>query len=158
MQKNPVISYYRDMDAYDRALKLLSMREHTEKELRKKLSDKGYQKAEIDDAVGRLIAEGSLSEKRFAEAYIRSRLRKSPEGKEMLRLRLREKGTPADIAAEALNEAWENEDYVKPLSQYAESLLRKKGESGTVAALLRKGFRNSEIKAALSLLDRDIGE
>ena len=31
-------------------------------------------------------------------------------------------------------------------------------ESGTVAALLRKGFRNSEIKAALSLLDRDIGE
>ena len=138
------------------------MREHTEKELRKKLSDKGYQKAEIDDAVGKLIAEGSLSEKRFAEAYIRSRLRKSPEGKEMLRLRLREKGTPADISAEALNEAWENEDYnedyVKPLSQYAESLLRKKGESGTVAALLRKGFRNSEIKAALSLLDRDIGE
>ena len=91
MQKNPVISYYRDMDAYDRALKLLSMREHTEKELRKKLSDKGYPKAEIDDAVGKLIAEGSLSEKRFAEAYIRSRLRKSPEGKEMLRLRLREK-------------------------------------------------------------------
>ena len=76
----------------------------------------------------------------------------------MLRLRLREKGTPADISAEALNEAWENEDYVKPLSQYAESLLRKKGESGTVAALLRKGFRNSEIKAALSLLNRDIGE
>ena len=57
MQKNPVISYYRDMDAYDRALKLLSMREHTEKELRKKLSDKGYQKAEIDEAVGKLITE-----------------------------------------------------------------------------------------------------
>ena len=48
--------------AYDKALYLLSMREHTEKELRKKLSDKGYQKAEIDDAVGKLIAEGSLSE------------------------------------------------------------------------------------------------
>ena len=31
------------------------MREHTEKELRKKLSDKGYQKAEIDEAVGKLI-------------------------------------------------------------------------------------------------------
>ena len=69
------------MDAYDRALRLLSQREHTEKEIRRKLSEKGCGREEIDSAVSRLIAEGSLSEERFAESFIRSRLRRNPEGR-----------------------------------------------------------------------------
>ena len=55
------------MDAYDKALKLLSMREHTEKEIREKLKDKGFSSDEIDEAISRLLAENSLSEERFAE-------------------------------------------------------------------------------------------
>ena len=39
------------MDAYDRALKLLAMREHSMKELKNKLVSKGYGKEEIEDAV-----------------------------------------------------------------------------------------------------------
>ena len=65
------------MDAYDRALRLLSQREHTEKEIRRKLGEKGCGREEIDSAVSRLIAEGSLSEERFAESFIRSRLRRT---------------------------------------------------------------------------------
>ena len=146
------------MDAYDKALKLLSIREHTEKELRKKLLDKGCSKDDVDTVIEKLISEGSLSEQRFAETYIRSRLRKTPEGKEILRMRLREKGSPASVASAALDEAWENEDYLKPLSLYALSLIRKKGEEGARATLLRKGFRDSEIREALSLFDSDISE
>ena len=65
------------MDAYDRAMKLLAQREHTKKELRQKLAAKGIPMEEVDAAIERLEEEGSLSEKRFAESYIRSRLRRN---------------------------------------------------------------------------------
>ena len=93
------------MDAYERAIRLLAVREHTGKEIRQKLSAKGYSAEEIDSAVLKLIAEKSLSEERFAESYIRSRLRKSPEGKPILRMRLKEKGTPSDVADSALSDS-----------------------------------------------------
>ena len=146
------------MDAYDRALRLLSIREHTEKELRAKLSERECTSDDIDNAIFRLKEEGSLSEKRFAESFIRSRLRKNPEGKSILRIRLKEKGTPSQIADEALSEAWDNEIYLKPLSLYLDSLIRKKGREGARIALLRKGFRENEIREALSLLDSDLSE
>ncbi len=144
--------------AYDMALRLLSMREHSGREIRRKLSEKGFPDEEIDDAVSRLEEEGSLSERRYAEAFIRSRLRKSPEGRTLLYMRLKEKGTPPEIAESALSEAWEREDYLAPLSMYYSQLCRRKGEEGARAVLLRKGFRGSEIRAAASLLDGDIGE
>lgn len=146
------------MDAYDRALRLLSIREHTEKELRAKLSERECTSDDIDNAIFRLKEEGSLSEKRFAESFIRSRLRKNPEGKSILRMRLKEKGTPSQIADEALSEAWDTGIYLKPLSLYLGSLIRRKGREGARIALLRKGFRENEIREALSLLDSDLSE
>lgn len=143
------------MDAYDRAIKLLAQREHTKKELCQKLAAKGIPMEEVDAAIERLEEEGSLSEKRFAESYIRSRLRRNPEGRQILRMRLLEKGTPRPIADAALDEAWENESYLKPLAIQLESLMRRKGEEGARATLLRKGFRESEIRAAGSLVDGD---
>ena len=146
------------MDAYDKAIKLLSIREHTEKEIRQKLKERGCSASDIDEAVERIKAEGSLSEERFAASFLRSRLRKNPEGKSILRMRLKEKGSPRDVAEAALNEIWENEDYVRPLSVALDSLIRKKGKEGAFAALLRKGWKDSEIRQALSLLDSDISE
>ena len=139
------------MEAYDKAIKLLATREHTEKEMRAKLKQKGFSNADIDSAIARLIAENSLSERRFAESFIRSRLRKSPEGKALLRLRLKDKGTPASIADEVLSEAWESGMYLKPLAMYYSSIERKKGEESARITLLRKGFTERELKEALSL-------
>ncbi len=146
------------MDAYERAIRLLAVREHTEKEIRQKLSAKGYSAEEIDCAVSKLAAEKSLSEERFAESYIRSRLRKSPEGKSILRMRLKEKGTPSDVADSALSAAWERGDYLNPLSLYYSTLVRRKGEEGARAVLLRKGFRESEIREAVSAAEREACE
>lgn len=137
------------MDAYDRALKLLAMREHSVNEIREKLASKGYGKEEIEDAVQKLMEEGSLSDSRFAYAFVRSRLRRNPEGMAILRLRLREKGISSDTASEVLSECWENGEYIPYLKSYAEELMRKKGMDGTRSMLIRKGFRNSEIRAVL---------
>ena len=146
------------MEAYDRALRLLSQREHTEKEIRRKLGEKGCGREEIDSAVSRLIAEDSLSEERFAESFIRSRLRRNPEGRSILRMRLAEKGTPPAVADAALEEAWERGDYIKPLASLYSSLLRRKGESATLRALLMKGWKRGEIREAASCLDSDLRE
>lgn len=137
------------MDAYDRALKLLAMREHSVKELKNKLVSKGYGKEEIEDAVQMLIGEGSLSDKRFAYAFVCSRLRRNPEGKAILCMRLKEKGVPSDIAASVLSECWEGGEYVPYLKNYAEILIRKKGIDGARAMLFRKGFCDSEIRMVL---------
>ena len=76
------------MTAYDKALYYLSMREHCRKELETKLRTKGYNAGEIEAALDRLEEENFLSDARYAEVFIRSRLRKNPEGKEIMIMRL----------------------------------------------------------------------
>ena len=71
---------------------------------------------------------------------------------------LKEKGTPSDVADTALSDAWERGDYLKPLSLYYSTLVRRKGEEGARAVLLRKGFRESEIREAVSAAERDACE
>ena len=146
------------MDAYERALKLLAIREHSSREIHDKLISKGYGKNEVDDAISRLSDEHSLSDERYAASFIRSRLRRNPEGRMVLRMRLKEKGTPSDVADTALSDAWERGDYLKPLSLYYSTLVRRKGEEGARAVLLRKGFRESEIREAVSAAEREACE
>lgn len=146
------------MTAYDKAISLLSAREHTEKELREKLSQRSFTESEIDEAIERVKREGFLSEERFAEIFIRSRLRKLPEGKAILSLRLKERGCPSSISRKALDDAWEREEYIEPLTRYYEALSKKKGENGAVAALYRKGFTPSEIRRAKEISESAICE
>lgn len=56
-----------------RALGLLTRREHSRRELTRKLSARGVDAAEVRSAVERLAGEGWQSDTRFAEALVRSR-------------------------------------------------------------------------------------
>lgn len=143
--------------AYDKALSYLSDREHTEKEIRSKLKAKGYRDDEIDDAVKSLLSEGAISEERFAESYIRSRMRRNPEGKSILLMRLKEKGTPLAIAKDAIDMYFSDGSYIEPLSKLYKSLVSRKGEDKALIALYRKGFISGEIKEAreLSKIDEE---
>ena len=140
------------MTAYDKAVSLLAVREHTEKEIREKLRSRSFPSSEIEEAVSRLKREGYISEERFAEVFIRSRLRKLPEGKALLAMRLRERGCAEDTARKALSEAWEREDYLEPLISYIDELTRKKGEEKAYAALMHKGFSPTEVRRARAML------
>ena len=111
------------MTAYDRALKLLAMREHSAKEIECKLTAKGYDDTEIAETISKLISENSLSDRRFAYAYVRSRMRRNPEGRPILRMRLREKGVASDIVETVLSEFWDDEEYLPFLRSYADGLL-----------------------------------
>ncbi len=134
--------------AYDKAVSLLAIREHTKKELKEKLENKGYGEDEISSSLEHLEKEGYISEERFAEVFIRSRLKKNPEGYTLILCRLMEKGCSREIASRALDEAWENRLWLDPLKRELEALTRRKGEEYAVAKMRQKGFTNSEIREA----------
>jgi len=62
--------------ALQRAVGFLARREHSCHELYYKLSERGYQEVEIEEALVRLQDEGLQSDERFAEAFVQSRVQR----------------------------------------------------------------------------------
>ena len=63
-------------EAFKSAVRVLGMREHNEVELRTKLSSKNYDEIIIDHVIELLKHYDYLSEERYAESFLRSRLEK----------------------------------------------------------------------------------
>ena len=61
-------------DARDSALRLLSRREHSARELRRKLEERGVDEGEAEAAVEKLAGKGLQSDDRYAEQLIRTRI------------------------------------------------------------------------------------
>jgi regulatory protein len=61
-------------DAYARAVGLLARREHSRKELRRKLDARGVAADEADQALERLAGQGFQDDGRFAEMLARTRI------------------------------------------------------------------------------------
>ncbi len=60
----------------DSITRLLSQREHSVAEVRQKLLQRGFDKERVDHYIHLFEREGLLSDERFAEAYVRSRVSK----------------------------------------------------------------------------------
>ncbi|MGN0907827.1 MAG: regulatory protein RecX [Bullifex sp.] len=136
------------MTAYDKALSLLAVREHNRKELSDKLISKGFDPSEISSALARLEREGYLSDRRFCQSYIRSRLRKNPEGKQLLIMRLIQKGVDRTTAREETELYFrENSEAIDEIySSYAEKLTKQKGEEKARQTLIRKNIKTVDIE------------
>ncbi|MGB1271333.1 MAG: regulatory protein RecX [Endozoicomonas sp.] len=85
------------------AMNLLARREFTRKELSRKLGYLTNDSGLIDEALNRLEAEGLLSNHRFVETFIRSRLNRG-HGPVRIRQDLRQKGCDDDAISVALEE------------------------------------------------------
>jgi regulatory protein len=83
------------------ALGLLSRREHSVQELYRKLRARGYPPDEIDELLRALQAERLLSDRRFAEEYVRQRVERG-YGPLRIAAELRERGIDEAEATEAL--------------------------------------------------------
>src|SRR5439155_1649062 len=59
--------------ALDTGLRLLARRSHSRFELRRKLGRRGYEEAEVDAAVARLVELRYLDDRSFAEGHVRRR-------------------------------------------------------------------------------------
>lgn len=88
--------------AFQSGVRLLAQREHSTVELRRKLSAKGYAPNETDAVIERLTHDGLLSDRRFTENFIRSRVAHG-FGPLHIQAQLRERGIDADLSAEFMD-------------------------------------------------------
>ncbi|MEI7825203.1 MAG: recombination regulator RecX [Chlorobiaceae bacterium] len=86
------------------ALKLLGLRNHSNKELERKLRKKGYETESIEPVLEKLTQQGVLDDRVFAMELIRSRSRRKPAGKLKIGMELRKRGVSEAIIGELLKE------------------------------------------------------
>ncbi|MDH5182063.1 MAG: recombination regulator RecX [Gammaproteobacteria bacterium] len=85
------------------ALDLLARREHSSRELTDKLVAKGYDRSEIAPALQALSREGLLSDERFAEAFVSSRLQRG-SGPQRINQELQQRGINTELIDACLDE------------------------------------------------------
>jgi len=133
-----------------KALDLLAMRDHSAAELRLKLLQREFSEQYIDTVLTSLEGAGLLDDRRFAESWIRMRLRKNPCGRALLASGLAMKGVDRETAHRAIDALLDEETLQQALDAAADKLLRRKGmtREKLVRSLMRKGFRYSDVSDA----------
>ncbi len=144
-------------EAKAKAVRYLSLRIRTEKEVLEKLLNQGYDQDCASKVIDELKAIGYINNKLYAQKYIFDRSKLKPLSRKMMKLELMSKGIPEDIVDEVLT------DYKVEDSIVAERLLKSKfgkydlNEEKTLRKaymfLAHRGFSSSTIKAAI----RDLG-
>jgi regulatory protein len=143
-------------DAYTKALGLLVRREHSRRELERKLSAKGVEPELAGTALDKLGEQGYQDDSRFAEMLVRTRITR---GHGPLRIRADlgvhhiDSETSAQVLADAepdwtvlALEALRRRFGEQPASNQAERIKR-------TSFLMRRGFTGDSIRAALNHTD-----
>ena len=87
---------------YVKGLSLLVLREHSRKELKRKLLRYSNSEETIEHSLDRLQQDGSLSDARFAEAFVHYRYGKG-QGPERIRSELLGRGVEGDLVEQPLS-------------------------------------------------------
>ncbi len=145
-----------ETDAYAAAVALLARREHSVRELERKLGAKGASPEAVAAALERLIAERLQSDERYTEAYLRQR---SNRGYGPLRIaaELRERGIGDGMIAAELRRAAEEDGldwYELAVAAYGKKFGGRpiddiKERAKRQRFLQYRGFEHEQIAAAI---------
>lgn len=143
--------------AFDCSVRVLSLRDHSEAELRRKLKEKGYEEPEVEESVTRLYALGYLDDTRFARLFASSAMRNGRGYGGRVKLELARRGVASEIAARVLAELSEEFSESELLAQtmarrfagFDPAVATEKERRRVVGYLQRKGFSLSAILAIL---------
>ena len=141
------------------ALSLLARSEHSRFLLRQKLLKRGHEPEHVEPVLDELAREGALSDERFAESWVRSRIRSHPEGRSHLVAGLRNRGVESGLADAAVDRVLEDEgmSMAESARSYAERLTRRRALSEPQLAdrLHRRGFSTPVVRAVIRELASD---
>lgn len=143
-------------NAYDRGVKLLSRRTHFRAQLADKLGKRGYEEAEIEEALVRLERHGYLDDRRATREYAEGKLAKGPLGRRRLMSDLVRRGAPQDVAGEVLDELLPDDDRAATRAAADAWLARRRGgvkPASLAQHLERRGFTASSIWSVLEELE-----
>jgi len=146
-------------DAYITALTLLSARELSEAQLRTRLKRREIDAADIDEAIARLKADRTLSDRRVALAIARMESAIKHRGRSRVLQKVRQAGIDDDTAQDAVREVFEEVDEEAMLDRAFERRMRgktpreldDKGRAKIIRALVVQGFK---LDAVLKRLKR----
>lgn len=147
-------------EAKSRAIRYLTLRIRTEKEVRDKLKSEGYDRECISRVIDELKAMGYINNQLYAQKYVYDRSKLKPMSKRMMKLELLSKGIPEEVADEVLAD-WKAED-----KDVARNLVKRKFgkydlRDGKIVKkaymfLAHRGFSGDTIKEVLRELDAEI--
>ncbi|MGE0040174.1 MAG: regulatory protein RecX [Vicinamibacterales bacterium] len=136
------------MDPYLTALHMLSRRELSVSQLRTRLLKREFAEAEVDEALGRLAAEGAVDDRRVARAAARLESAIRNRGRRRVLQRVQQLGVSPDVARAAVDEAFEEVDEAALLDRAIERRLKgiaprdldERGRARVVRAVVGQGF------------------
>ena len=138
--------------AFIAGLRLLSYRDHSEKELIMKLVQKGHKKNYAENAVEKLKEYRYVDDERFADIYAKDLFERKGMSVNGIVNELCRKGFSREIAVNAA-EKLDNNPILRIIDllnkKYSRYLNDEKGVKKTVASLQRLGYRWSDINSAL---------
>lgn len=142
-----------------KATELLARREYSREELVQRLAQRGYERGVVLPVLDELAERGYQSDRRYALAWIASRVRRRPQARGLLLLELKAKGVAVPTAEAALNEyEQDNPDWEeRALEEAAGRALRGKRvtRDGVASRLTQLGFR---VAAARRAAERFVSE
>ena len=134
------------------AMDYLSRREHSTHELTQKLLTKEYEPEEVHAALDKLSSDGLLSDERFVEAFVYSRMQRG-SGPFKIHAELRQKGVSDAMIAQFLDErdsAWLNIAQDVRVKKFGPGLPSDIKEKVRQARFLQqRGFSHEQTRVAL---------
>ncbi|HHY23249.1 MAG TPA: regulatory protein RecX [Clostridiaceae bacterium] len=142
--------------AKSKAFVYLSYKFRTEKEIRLKLSDNGFNSDVIEKVLNELKSEGYINDSLYVRKYLHDRRKLNPKSKRMLMVELRKKGINKELIFEGLEELKLDNIII------AEELVRKKFKDIDISQkkierkvfqfLQYRGFNAGEIRTVIRKL------
>lgn len=143
------------IDCRNYALKLIALRDRTEKEIRSKLSEKGYDENIIEDEIAFLKDYGYIDDKRYAQHFTNDAINLKKWGKVRIRTELLRRGIDRDITDNTVADAF-FEDCGEKVTEQLQSrfkdsdLSNLKERTRIFNYFLRRGYTAEEIKGAMN--------
>jgi len=144
--------------SYEYALNLLTARQYTARNLRRKLVQKGFSANDVDATIERLIANGLLDDARYAAAFARGKLLGPGASKRRIRQQLYQRGIPNEVSDAAIETviADESVDLEAVIEKDARKKLASLGsleppiiKRRLYSHLARRGYDIDEINAVM---------
>lgn len=152
--------------AFDKAVDLLSRRQQTEAELRRKLRQRGYENGEIGEAIARLVELKYVDDDRTAGEWAAELAGRGGMGRRRAAEKLIARGIEPALVRGKIDAVWDDELEREHASRALQKLLRSsrfpshgpRRNAKLWRALASRGFNPGIIRILLEELERNSGE
>ena len=143
------------IDCKENALRLLSFKDRTEEEMRRKLKEKSYTENEIEDVIEFLKEYGYINDRRYAEKFSADAKNIKKWGRRRIEIELLSRGISREIINDVTKEDEDEKEIIleelKRRFKNADFSNRKE-RARIFSYFARRGFSSDKIYGAINLV------